>query len=39
MLNDLLLLWVPHRSRKAILQLIANNMPIECILDCKYLSF
>ena len=34
-----MILGVPQHSHKAILPLIANNMPIECILDCKYISF
>ena len=33
------ILKVPNTTHRDILPLIANNMPIECILDCKYIAF
>ena len=34
-----IILGVPPDTHRALLPLIADNMPIECILDCKYISF
>ena len=32
-------LSAPHRTHFDIIPLIAGNVPIECFLDCKFLSF
>ena len=34
-----IILGIPYDAHNDILPLIANNMPLKCILDCKFISF
>ena len=34
-----IILGIPYDAHIDILPLIANNMPLKCILDCKFISF